>query len=409
MVERRENGRAEEDERERHREAGQRESDVGEALQEGRRPSRVARAEQRDGRRAYRRRPRRERRYVDGVERVRPKQVERLARRNAANDPVTQHGHRRRERKRDDAPGERRGRPSPTSQPDDLRLALRARRRPVVRGAASGAALRDEQRERQPRERERERGGDAPVERGLVLNENRPRERLIAQQRDRPEVAQRVERDEQRSGDDGRPQERQRDVKERAARAPPQASGGLLRRGVYAAERGFHGQRHVGEGEQNERERRARQSKQRRQPLHAQRLEPALQHSFRAERGDHEQREDVTRNGERQRGQDAERAAERQVGPERQPCQRNAQDGARGGYDADEDDGADEDGQRPPAEQNVQRRRPRLRRADEQVDGRQQHQERDGGGGQPDERGRPGAGAVAPSHRRGVCGVLHRR
>ena len=171
-------------------------------------------------------------------------------------------------------------------------------------------------------EDEGEDGGGRAVEARAVGGVDDPGEDVVAQDRHGPEVAQRVERDEQAPGGGGRAHLAQGDLAEGLPRGAAQAAGDLLDAGVGPAQRREHGQVDVGVAAEREHEHRAD--------------EPGdLRH-----RGDPGEGRDVARDGERERRERGEHAATREVGARREEGEPDPDDEAQRGDEHDEQEAA---------------------------------------------------------------------
>ena len=102
---------------------------------------------------------------------------------------------------------------------------------------------------------------------------------VVAHQGHRAEVAQGVERHEQRARRDGRVELRQGYAKERAPSAVSEAARGFVGGGVKVGYRAAHGQEHIRVAEQRQNQRRARKPVEVGDALDAKRrLQQRLQH-----------------------------------------------------------------------------------------------------------------------------------
>ena len=256
-----------EDKRQRHHQPRQREATVAEQLdrlRQGEAP--VARREHRDGQRERRRDQRGEPGRGQRVQHRGADAAQRLARRQPAQQPVAEQRERQGEREREQRRHQAERRPAPAAERRGGNRP-RAASRAVVTALAARPQLERDQREGDADQHERQRRGAGEVEPGLVAHEQRPRQRVVAQQRDRAEIGDRVQRHEQPAGRQRGTELRQHHPAERGPAPVAEAARCLLEARVEAEQRRTQREQQVGVGEQREHEHRAPEAVDRGQPL----------------------------------------------------------------------------------------------------------------------------------------------
>ena len=221
-----------EDQRQRHHQARQREAAVAQQLDRLRqREAPVARREHRD----RQRQPRRDQRCEPGrrqrVQHRGADAAQRLPGREPSQQPVAEQGERQGQRERDQRRHQPECRPAPAAERRGGN-GPRAASRAVVAALTARPQLERDQREGDADQHERQRRGAREVEPGLVAHEQRPRQRVVAQQRDRAEVRDRVQRHKQPARRQRGTELRQHDAAEggpapvaEAARQSPRGAG----------------------------------------------------------------------------------------------------------------------------------------------------------------------------------------
>ena len=135
-------------------------------------------------------------------------------------------------------------------RPSWIASGRRARVSSTRRPAPGGRPLGHHDRDREQTQDQREDLRGRPIHEPVGVDD--AGQRVVAQQLDRAEVADRVEEDEERTGADGRCGLRQHHGAEHVRPAPPEQAGALLERRGQRREPRRHRQVHVGIGEQRE-------------------------------------------------------------------------------------------------------------------------------------------------------------
>ncbi len=231
------------------------------------------------------------------------------------------------------------------------------------------------------------------VEERPVLDVDRPSQRLVAHEGHDAEVRQGVERHEQRSRADRRPESGERHAHERVQTRAPEPASGLLERGVEPAERGRGEQEDERVRREGERRERAPEAVDLRQALDA---EDLLEQALRPERAEQAERGDVARDHERQGRRHRPEAAAREVGARHEPGEGHADGDRRGRDREDERPGLEHELDGALAAEDAPALPAAARRPHDEV-GERQQQERDD---EPRREGEEERGPAPPAPRR---------
>ena len=252
------------------------------------------------------------------------------------------------------------------------------------------ACVRVEQDYRQghPHKRKREDTRDAPVEGRLVLLVDDPGERWVPHQRHGAEVAQRVQRHEQRPGDDRGTQLRQRHTERRAQPPVSKCPRRLFKCRIKPLECALYSEQNVRIAQKRKHQRRARKTVYVRQPFHSQGFEYLLQDAARPQHRYEQERAHEGRHHQRHRREHRPHATVGQVASRRKPGDRHCQEYRSPRYYEHEQRRSSDDVKRADTEQELPRLGCGPSAAYHQVGDREQHSEADEDRRDDDHRGR---------------------
>ena len=310
--------------------------DVGEPLERAAQARRLAPGEDGDGDCGKPRNTGRGSRGKGRVDGGLPGQSERGSHRGAFERPPREHSQRQSEEKAHARGARSQGGPPPATEADRPRASARSGRRAERRAAPPHVALQDHDHGCQRDEHERQDRCRVPVEQRLVLQVDGAGERRILHQRDRAEVREDVERDEECRRAECRPESGERDRQEDPRRGATERPSGFLQRHVDRPQGGSGDEKDVRIRGQCQREEGSLVAVDVREPFDAERCEPLLEQPSRTERAEQDERADVARDHERQRQRDAPDSRTREVGSDDEPRERRPE------YERDRDDARDE-------------------------------------------------------------------
>ena len=210
-------------------------------------------------------------------------------------------------------------RPSPSPQPHMLGPPRRPGAGAMIPEPPACVRVEQDNRQGHPDQRERQDACYAPVEGRLVLLVDNPSERWVPHQGHGAEVAQRVQRHEQSSGDDRGTELRQRYPERRAQ--PPVSKGPrrLFERRIKSLERALDGEEDIRIAQEYQHERRSRQTVYVRQSFHSQRFERLLQDASRPQHRHEQERAHEGRHHQRHRREHRPHATVGQIASRREP------------------------------------------------------------------------------------------
>ena len=166
-------------------------------------------------------------------------------------------------------------------------------------------------------------------------------ERRVAHERDRPEVGQDVQSDEQRRGRERGPERRKRHAEEHLEPAGAEAARGLLRRGIDASQARRGKEENIRVGRERQGEQSTPVPVQLGNGLDAERLERLLEQAARSERAEERERGDEARDDEWERGGEAPEPPAGQIRANDEPGERDADGQCRGHDPGAEQGGGD--------------------------------------------------------------------
>ena len=293
------------------------------------------------------------------------------------------------ERESDDQRAEQHGRDSRVPQGDRPPSPAGAAAEAMNRRVASGAQLDDQDGNRDGDQQQRQQRRAASIQGRPVLDINRASEGIVAEQGDDPEITQGVEHRQYPAGRRRGTKLRQGDREEGPPGTVAETAGGLFQRWIEVPQRRAYGEIDVGIGEERQGQPRSGKPVDRGQPLDPQWRQRRLQHAAWPKRGDHHHGADIRRDHQRQRRGGAPERAPGKIGPARQPGQRYGDGNRRDRDGAGESRGVEHDFERPGPEQQAPSVFARVERPRDEVEQRQQLEQRDQHRRQHDPQRRP--------------------
>ena len=245
--------------------------------------------------------------------------AEALALAEPARQPVQQHTKRNHQSDHGQQREEGERGPALAAQTHRPRRPRRAAAQPVIPPAPPLRRLDGQHQGDESDQHQAEHGQRGAIERGAEAHVDRAGESVEAHHRDCAEVADHVERHQQRAGRQRHPQLRQGHAQKRLPAALAQRAARLFESRIEVSQARPQHQQHVRVGEQRQHQPGAREAVELGQRIHAQRLQQPLERSRRSQGGDHRQPRDVGGHRQRYDGDRAPPARAGQIGALRQP------------------------------------------------------------------------------------------